>query len=280
MNDSSLDQTLSRLSQRVAARRGGDVEKSYVARLLAKGEDAVLKKIGEEATELVMAAKDGVPERVVAECADLWFHSLIALAQHGLQAEDVLRELQRREGLSGLDEKALRQVRAREADEEARDEAGLVKLASTTVGGQTGNQPADETSPLQLLTHTLVNSWLYLSKAKIKMSDCIFCKIIHGEVPSRTVYQDDEVIVFHDIRAEAPLHLLIVPKRHIASLYEVTDADTGLLGKMLALAPRLAAEHGYLDGFRTRIHTGRAGGQEVFHLHFHVLAGTRTSSAA
>jgi len=85
---------------------GGDACASYVARLLAQGPDAFLKKIGEEATELVMAAKDGVPERIVAETADLWFHSLVALTHYGLRPEDVLQELARRAGLSGLAEKA------------------------------------------------------------------------------------------------------------------------------------------------------------------------------
>ena len=100
--------TLARLAQVVESRRGGDPEKSYVARLLARGPDAVLKKIGEEATETVMAGKDGDPRRIVHETADLWFHCLIMLAQHGLGPADVLAELERREGLSGLEEKALR----------------------------------------------------------------------------------------------------------------------------------------------------------------------------
>lgn len=102
------DDVLTRLSAVVAGRRGGDPDKSYVARLLARGEDAILKKIGEEATEAVMAGKDGARERIVAEFADLWFHSLIALEHYGLTAADVLAELARREGLSGLDEKAAR----------------------------------------------------------------------------------------------------------------------------------------------------------------------------
>ena len=102
------DDVLCRLAQVVAARRGADPDTSYVARLLAKGEDAILKKIGEEATEIVMAAKDGDRARIVAEVADLWFHCLIALEYHGLGPTDVLDELARREGLSGLDEKAAR----------------------------------------------------------------------------------------------------------------------------------------------------------------------------
>jgi phosphoribosyl-ATP pyrophosphohydrolase len=108
------DDTLGRLAAVVASRRGGDPDKSYVARLFSKGPDAILKKIGEEATEVVMAGKDGVPEKVAGEMADLWFHCLIALAQFGLEPEDVLAELRRREGLSGLEEFAMRKVKARE----------------------------------------------------------------------------------------------------------------------------------------------------------------------
>ncbi|MBC7940013.1 MAG: phosphoribosyl-ATP diphosphatase [Chitinophagaceae bacterium] len=110
--------TLARLAAVVASRRpgaGGDPDKSYVARLLSKGPDAVLKKIGEEATEVVMAAKDGDRTRIVAEMADLWFHCLVALDLYGLQPADVLEELARREGLSGLEEFALRKALTREA---------------------------------------------------------------------------------------------------------------------------------------------------------------------
>ena len=113
------DDTLARLAAVIAARRGGDPDKSYVARLTAKGTDAILKKVGEEATEVVMAAKDGVPERVVAEVADLWFHTMIALAQFGLTPADVLAELARREGQSGLEEFALRKANQRDKEEGA-----------------------------------------------------------------------------------------------------------------------------------------------------------------
>lgn len=103
--------TLARLADTLATRRpdrGGDPDTSYTARLLSRGPDAFLKKIGEEATELVMAAKDGRPDRIVAETADLWFHCLVALTHFNLRPEDVLAELARREGLSGLEEKASR----------------------------------------------------------------------------------------------------------------------------------------------------------------------------
>ena len=104
----SSEAFLERLGDLIESRRGADPASSYVARLLSAGEDAILKKIGEEATETVMAAKDGLPARIVAETADLWFHCLVMLAHYGLRPADVIAELQRREGLSGLEEKALR----------------------------------------------------------------------------------------------------------------------------------------------------------------------------
>lgn len=111
MTDSS--DVLARLAQVVESRKGADPETSYVARLLAKGPDAFLKKVGEEAAEVVMAAKDaehgGPREKIVAEMADLWFHGLVVLAYFGLTPADVLAELERREGLGGLAEKAARQ---------------------------------------------------------------------------------------------------------------------------------------------------------------------------
>jgi phosphoribosyl-ATP pyrophosphohydrolase len=110
------DDTLARLAAVIEARRGGDPDKSYVARLISKGPDAILKKIGEEATEVVMAGKDGDPAKVVYEVADLWFHTLLLLAQMGLQPADVLAELRRREGQSGLEEFAARKARAREGE--------------------------------------------------------------------------------------------------------------------------------------------------------------------
>jgi phosphoribosyl-ATP pyrophosphohydrolase len=111
--------TLARLAAVIESRRGGDPNQSYVARLFAKGPDAILKKIGEEATEVVMAAKDGDRARLTGEIADLWFHSMIALAQYGLTPADVLAELERREGQSGLEEFALRKANQRDTEEGA-----------------------------------------------------------------------------------------------------------------------------------------------------------------
>lgn len=119
-----MNDTLQRLSAIIESRKpanGGDPEKSYVARLFAKGDDAILKKIGEEATETVMAAKDArnsnTASKLVYECADLWFHSLILLAQFGLTPDDVLKELSRREGISGIEEKAARKDQLRDTEE-------------------------------------------------------------------------------------------------------------------------------------------------------------------
>ncbi len=117
----SANDSLARLAAVIESRkpgRGGDPERSYVARLLHKGPDAFLKKIGEEATEVVMAAKDcdhgGDPARLVGEVADLWFHCLVALAHYGLSPAEVIAELERREGTSGIEEKALRKALGRE----------------------------------------------------------------------------------------------------------------------------------------------------------------------
>ena len=110
---SQMSDILERLADVVESRKGADPSASYVSRLLAEGEDAVLKKVGEEATETVMACKDGDRRRIVSETADLWFHCLILLAHYGLRPSDVLAELRRREGISGLDEKAARSKDAR-----------------------------------------------------------------------------------------------------------------------------------------------------------------------
>ncbi|GGY15385.1 histidine triad nucleotide-binding protein [Paludibacterium paludis] len=103
------------------------------------------------------------------------------------------------------------------------------------------------------------------------MSDCIFCKIIKGEIPSRKVYEDEHVYAFHDIRPIAKVHFMIVPKKHVDSLAHCGKDDAQMLSHIMLLAPKLAAEHGLEQGFKTGINTGRGGGQEVFHLHVHVF---------
>jgi len=103
-------------------------------------------------------------------------------------------------------------------------------------------------------------------------ADCIFCKIVAGSIPSAKIYEDDDVIAFHDINPSARVHFLIVPKLHIESLASCEKQHQALLGKMLLLAPKLAKEQG-LAGFKTLINTGRDGGQLVFHIHVHVMGG-------
>jgi histidine triad (HIT) family protein len=105
------------------------------------------------------------------------------------------------------------------------------------------------------------------------MSDCIFCKIVAGEIPCRKLYEDEDVLAFHDIHPVAPVHFMLIPKAHVASLAECDQRHRDVLGKILLLAPKLAREQGLSDGFRTVINTGRGGGQEVFHLHVHVIGG-------
>jgi histidine triad (HIT) family protein len=108
---------------------------------------------------------------------------------------------------------------------------------------------------------------------------CIFCKIVAKEIPSRIVYEDDEFFAFHDINPWAPVHFLIIPKTHIASMAHIEAAHAGMMGRMMALVPKLAQQEGcnpYPEGgFRLLTNTGQEGGQEVHHLHFHVMGGTR-----
>ena len=105
------------------------------------------------------------------------------------------------------------------------------------------------------------------------MSDCIFCKIVEGKIPSRKVYEDDEVLAFHDISPVAPVHFMIIPKRHVDSLAHCDASHAGVLGRMMAMAGRLAKEQGAADGFRTIVNTGRVGRQDVYHLHIHIVGG-------
>ena len=105
--------------------------------------------------------------------------------------------------------------------------------------------------------------------------DCPFCRIVAGAIPARKVYEDDELLAFHDIAPWAPVHLLVIPKVHLASLADAGADDAPTLGRMLALAPRLMREHGVTNGFRCVVNTGADGGQEVPHLHLHVFGGPR-----
>lgn len=105
--------------------------------------------------------------------------------------------------------------------------------------------------------------------------DCIFCRIAAGRVPSRKLHEDGELLAFHDIAPWAPVHFLIVPKEHIPTLVDVRDEHEPLLGRMLRLAPKLMLAQGVTDGFRSIVNSGPNGGQEVYHLHLHVMGGAR-----
>jgi histidine triad (HIT) family protein len=104
--------------------------------------------------------------------------------------------------------------------------------------------------------------------------DCLFCKMVAGVIKPDTVYEDDDFLAFRDIHPQAPVHVLIIPKRHIATLNDVTDADATLMGRLQLIAKRIARESGVADaGYRTVISCNRGGGQSVFHLHLHLLGG-------
>ena len=106
------------------------------------------------------------------------------------------------------------------------------------------------------------------------MNECLFCKLAEGQIPVTILFQDDTLVAFADINPQAPLHLLIIPKKHIASLNDLSDADDALVGSMIRRAAAIAKEHGYDErGYRTVFNTNRDAGQTVFHIHLHLLAG-------
>ncbi len=107
-----------------------------------------------------------------------------------------------------------------------------------------------------------------------KMEDCLFCKIIKGEIPCKKVYEDEEILAFYDIHPAAPIHILVIPKKHIASLAHLEKEDEAIVGKIYSVINQIAEEKAFKqDGYRVIVNCGKNGGQEVMHLHFHVLAG-------
>ncbi len=104
---------------------------------------------------------------------------------------------------------------------------------------------------------------------------CIFCKIVAGKIPCRKVLEDDELLVFHDIAPWAPVHVLIIPKQHVTTMYDIGEEHAPMMGRMMALAPRLMRDLGVTNGFRIVVNTGRDGMQEVQHVHMHVMGGPR-----
>lgn len=109
------------------------------------------------------------------------------------------------------------------------------------------------------------------------MKDCLFCKIINGEIPSEKVYEDDEILAFKDINPKAPVHILIIPKKHISSAMEIKENDEALIGKIFTVIAKIAKEQNLDNGYRIINNCGEDGGQEVMHLHFHLLGGKKLS---
>ncbi|MFZ1388468.1 MAG: histidine triad nucleotide-binding protein [Thiolinea sp.] len=105
------------------------------------------------------------------------------------------------------------------------------------------------------------------------MTACLFCRIRDGEIPSNKVYEDEYVIAFHDIYPKAPLHVLIVPRKHIATINDLEDGDAALVGRLFLAAKKIAADAGYGDGYRVLMNCGEKGGQVIFHMHLHLMAG-------
>ncbi|MBR3003195.1 MAG: histidine triad nucleotide-binding protein [Clostridia bacterium] len=106
------------------------------------------------------------------------------------------------------------------------------------------------------------------------MEDCLFCKIIKGEIPCNKVYEDDDILAFYDINPVAPIHILVIPKKHIASVAHLTKEDEPLIGKIYSVVNQIAEEKGFKEkGFKVIVNVGKDGGQEVMHLHYHILAG-------
>ena len=209
-----MSDILSRLAETLESRKHADPASSYVARLYAKGLDAILKKIGEEATETVIAAKDGDRQQLVYEMADLWFHCMVLLASQGVRPDDVLDELARREGLSGLAEKAVRPGSLN----------GRIKEAD--------------------------------------MLDCIFCKIVNGPDSQQKIYEDEELLAFHDIHPIARVHFMIVPKEHwlARSLYRGARVVAGKDAAAGAEAGEGAGPGGWFPDHDQHRQGRRAGG--------------------
>lgn len=113
-----------------------------------------------------------------------------------------------------------------------------------------------------------------------QLHDCLFCRIARGEIPARKVYEDDQAVAFHDINPSARVHFLIVPRRHVVNLYDADEREKPLLGHLFSLCGRLAREQGLENGFKTQVNSGAAGGQEVYHLHIHVLGGGPAAARA
>ncbi len=115
-----------------------------------------------------------------------------------------------------------------------------------------------------------------IERKGVRMEDCIFCKIVKGEIPSEKVYEDDELVAFKDINPVAPIHILVIPKRHISMLTDLKESDELLIGKIFTTINKIAKEQGFMEqGYRVIANCGKDSGQEVMHIHFHILGGKK-----
>ncbi len=194
----------------ILERRRNPSPDSYVSALTTKGKDAILKKIGEEAAEVIIASKGLDKQQVIHEMADLWFHCMVLMAEEGLSHSDILKELEDR----------------------------------------------------------------FNKKKEQDTSGCIFCNIISKETPAGIIYEDENVMALEDINPQAPLHVLVIPKKHIPTSLGLTNRDNELIGQLFQAANKIATERGVAErGFRLVMNTNPEAGQSVYHIHLHLLGG-------
>ena len=245
------DTILTQIQNIIDSRKGGDPDASYVAQLLHKGEDKILKKVIEEAGETLMASKDGGGEHFGLRSGGfvVSYHgfigaSRIACRRCGQRACAPSRFV-------GISRKSFSQRILNLYYNPVFDLFQNPSLGAKTISFF--DSPVFK-RPLEPL-------WIIVFSVKIATKD----------IPAQTVYEDDEMLCFKDIRPAAPVHLLLIPKVHFDSLAHATAEHQILLGKMMLKVPQIAHEAGLTDGFKTLINTGKGGGQEVFHLHIHIM---------
>ena len=208
---------LDALYEVVLERKINPTEGSYTCQLFSKGRQEILKKVGEEAIEIVLAASANDKKQTVYELADLFYHITVMLVECDIKPEDIYKELRNRFGVSGL----------------------------------------------RLKKH----------QRGVDM-DCIFCKILKREIPSTIVFEDEYCLAFEDINPQAPVHILVIPKKHIPTTLDIKEEDKELIGHLVVVAAKIAREKGIAEGgYRLVVNTNSDAGQTVFHVHLHLLGG-------
>ena len=209
---------LERIYDTIVERKAVRQPESYVTKLLDGGVDRILKKIAEEAGEVILAAKNDKREEIIYEVADLLFHTLLVLGYHDITVGEVYQE--------------------------ARPPLWEIRIEDH-YSGKGG-----------------------------EVSTGIFCRIVDGTIPAKIAFQDDRVLAFHDVNPQAPVHVLVIPKRHVQSLQDITRDDGDLLGHLLMVCKEVGSGQGLGEsGYRVVTNVGPDAGQSVFHLHLHLLGG-------